>query len=363
MLNRMLKAWLAVGKSFHQWIPPLFTFANLLVHHCVVTVAMGLDHLFYPSLRKVRIEKPIVIVGNPRSGTTFLQRFLVKNGLGAGMRVWKMIYPSLLQQALIRPLLPLMEKFSPTRHHAKAAHDTSLTSVETDDPATLFRYFDGFFLYGFLMAWADEDPIAMFAPENRDTSHRDFTWYRKIWRRNLAGEKQDRVVAKLFSLGIRLPQFLAHFPDARILYMIRDPRSTVPSGMSLVTGVLDQRFKFWSMPEEKRNRYLKRLYSAFLDLSMRFTNDYAAGKFPKESLMVVPYHRMMSDFDGLMKEILAFVDVKPSGALTAQIKETADKQRQYKSGHKYDLEKFGLTEEQIMKDYEPVFRTFGIPVE
>ncbi len=362
MLRRMLITYLAIGRTFHKWIGPVFTFLNLLIHHAVVSAAMLLDPILFPSLRKTKIERPIVIVGNPRSGTTFLQRFLVKNGLGIGMQVWKMIYPSLTQQIFIKPLLPLMEKFSPTRFHSKAAHVTSLTSVETDDPATLFRYFDGFFLYGFFMAWAENDPIEYFAPENRDTSKRDFNWYRAVWRRNLAGEKKNQVIAKLFSLGIRLPQFLSMFPDSKILYMIRDPRSTVPSGMSLVTGVLDQRFSFWSLPEEKRARYLERLYRAFLDLSMRFYQDFKDKKFSEENVMVVSYHRMMTDFDGLMDEILKFLDIQPSESFLEEIKITSEKQRQFKSGHKYDLEKFGLTEERILKDYAPIFQDFNIPV-
>jgi len=361
MLKRMFQAHMAIGRTFHKWVEPVFTFITLLIHHIIVSAAVKLDCLFFPSLRNKKIENPIVIVGNPRSGTTFLHRFLVSNHVGAGMQVWRMIYPSLIQQTCLKPFLPIMEKFSPTRHHAKAAHATSLTSVETDDPSTLFRYFDGFFLYGFLLAWSDEDLIDMFDPQKRDTSKRDFQWYREMWRRNLVGTNSDRVLAKLFSLGIRLPQFLEEFPDAKILYMIRDPRSTVPSGMSLVTGVLDQRFQFWSLDEEKRQRYLGRLYHAFLDLSLRFHDDYVAGRFSKDHVMIVPYHRMMQQFDTLMGEILPFLDITPSPEFKKNIQETAEKQRNFKSRHKYDLQKFGLSEDQILKDYAPIYKTFGLP--
>jgi omega-hydroxy-beta-dihydromenaquinone-9 sulfotransferase len=362
MLSRMLMTWLAIGRTFHRWVGPFFIALFLLIHHGIVTVAMLFDHLLFPSLRRTHLRNPVVIVGNPRSGTTFLHRFLVGQGLGAGMQVWKMLHPSLTQQAVLKPLLPLLNKFSPTRFHAQAAHDTNLTSVETDDPAVLFRYFDGFFLYGFFLAWADRDPLALFDPANRDTSKRDFRWYEALWRRNLAGEKKDRVIAKLFSLGVRLPRFMESFPDARILYMIRDPRATVPSGMSLLTGVLDQAFGFWSMPEEKRRNYLDRLYGAFLDLSMRFHDDYKSGKFDPERLMIVPYQRMMDDFGSLMDDVLGFLDIQPSEALAAAIRTTAEKQRGYKSKHAYDLEKFGLKEEQILKDYKKIYETFQITI-
>ena len=83
-----------------------------------------------------------MIVGNPRSGTTFLHRYLVRNHIGVGSQLWQMIYPSIIIQKLIRPFLPLLEKVSPTRHHSTAAHATSLQSVETDDAALFFRFFD-----------------------------------------------------------------------------------------------------------------------------------------------------------------------------------------------------------------------------
>jgi hypothetical protein len=287
-----------------------------------------------------------------------MQRFLVKSGLGTGMRIWKMLYPSLSLQTLLKPFLPTMEKFSPARHHSSVIHETSLTGIETDDPALLFRYFDGFFVYGFFLAWAEDDLKYMFDPKNRDTSVRDFTYLKKIWVRNLLSEKQERMIPKIFSLSVRIPQFLKVFPDAKILYLIRDPLSTVPSGLSLVTGVLDNRFGFWNLSDEKRQRYIHRLYNGLLELSISFHNDFVSGVILKENIKIVKYERMMGDFDNLMDEIFEFVEESPSEDLMAIIKETAEKQRAYQSGHNYDLAKFGLSEDKIRKDYAPIYETF-----
>ena len=358
MFYNMLRAYSAIVRNFGKPISPLLTFFGIFVLKILVSIGMALDFLFFPSIDKKKIIKPIVIVGNPRSGTTFLQRFLVNQRIGAGMQLWKMLYPSLTMQKIIKPFLSLMEKFSPARFHFHAAHETNLTAIETDDPSLLFRYFDGFFVYGFFLAWAEEDLKSRFDPAFRDTSERDFNWLEKIWKRNLISENNDQVIAKLFSLGIRIPQFLEHFPDAKILYTLRDPLETVPSGLSLVTGVLDGRFGFWKLPEEKRRNYIERLYSAFLELSIRFHDDYISGKIPKEKVKIVRYDRMMNNFDELMNEILDFVKIKPSQVLLDSIKKTSEKQRNYKSDHKYSLEKYGLNEERIKKDYEIIYKTF-----
>jgi omega-hydroxy-beta-dihydromenaquinone-9 sulfotransferase len=358
MLKRMLLAYGGMARAFHAYVAPLFTFSAILMLQVVVSVGMVLDHVFFPSLRRKRIVKPVIIVGNPRSGTTFLQRYLVDNGYGSGMRIWKMMFPSLTLQALLKPLVPLMEKFSPARFHAHAAHETNLTAVETDDPSLLFRYFDGLFLYGFFLAWYEKDLKSMFDPAVRDTSQRDFDWLEEMWCRNLISEKQERVVSKLFSLGMRIPLFIKKFPDAKILYMVRDPLETVPSGLSLVTGVLDGRFGFWNLPEAKRQHYIERLYSAFLELSLRFHDDYINHRIPKENIMIVTYSKMMRDFEKVMRDINQFIGVTPTPVVLQNIKNTAERQRNYISKHQYDLQKFGLTEERIRRDYQVIIKTF-----
>lgn len=358
MLYRMLLMWNALFFSFNKKISPFFTMIGFIFLNFINSIGFALDHIFFPAIRKVKISKPIVIVGNPRSGTTFMQRFLEENGFGAGMRIWKMLYPSLTLQKLIKPFLPFMERISPARHHVSVIHKTSLTAIETDDPALLFRYFDGFFVYGFFLAWAKEDLKYMFDPDNRDTSKRDFKYLEKMWIRNLISEEKERVIPKSFSLSVRIPQFFEKFPDARILYMVRDPLATVPSSLSLVTSVLDNRFGFWNLAEEKRQKYIDRLYSGLLDLSSSFHKDFIQGKIPKKSLKIVRYNRMMNDFENLMIEIMEFTEEPLSENLINIFKETAEKQRAYKSEHKYDLDKFGLNEEKIRKDYAPIYETF-----
>jgi hypothetical protein len=361
MFQRIWQAYQVTGRVFGAWLSPLLTLFWFLNLRMSVAVGMLVDPFLFSRLPQTRVERPIVIVGNPRTGTTFLHRFLVEQRLGAGMELWRMLHPSLALQTLLRPLLPLLEKLSPARHHSTAAHRTSLTSVETDDAALFFRYFDGFFLYGFLLAWAEQDCLDDFDPARRDTSARDFAWLETVWRRNLIATGGSRVVAKLFSIALRLPQFLQRFPDARILYLARDPVTAIPSSMSLVTGVLERRFGFWNRPEAVRRRYLERLYQALIVLLRRFHDDYQAGLIDRHRILIVPYERLMSDFEDLMAEILAFLDVRPTPALLAAIAQEADTQRRYQSEHQYDLARFGLKEEQIRRDCAFVYEGFLRP--
>ncbi len=361
ILSRMGRIYGVLRRPHHVYVVPLFLACLFGLLRTIVAVAMTLDHVFFPRLARTRANRPIVLVGNPRTGTTFLQRFLSDEGFGSGMELFLMLYPSLFLQKLLRPILPLLERLSPAKFHSTKAHETSLSSVETDDVGVLFRYLDGFFLYGFFLSFEENDPYLEFDPRVRDTSKRDFEWLDKLWRRSLVLHESKRNVAKLFSLAVRLPQFLERFPEAQILYMARDPIAVLPSAMSLVTGVLDRAFGFWSQPEEIRKRWLERMYRALVSLLERFHEEWQSGAIDHERVFIVRYDRMMMDFENVMEEMCTFLNHEMTPELRATVKKRAEKQRKYESEHQYDLAKFGLDEAQIRKDCAFFYDTFLPP--
>jgi hypothetical protein len=361
MLNRLSLAYGVLAGTFKvRFVPFVLAvlYANLRI---AVWVAQALDNVAFPKLRTTKVARPIVIVGNPRTGTTFLHRFLVENDFGSGMHLYRSLYPSILLQKVLRPFLPLLEKVSPARFHQSAAHETNLSSVETDDVSVFFRYFDGFFLYGFFLAWDDTDRMPLFDPSVRDTTGRDFDWLEAAWKRSLVAQGSDRIVAKLFSTGPRTPAFLKRFPDAHILYMVRDPVEVIPSTFSLVTGVLDKAFGYSTLPDDVRGRYNERLYLALVDLFRRFHADWTSGTIDRSRVMVVSYDRMMKDFDGLMAEMIPFFDMHPTEAQLAAIRTTAAEQRAYTSKHTYKLEKYGLDADRIRRDCAFVYEEWLTP--
>lgn len=362
MLGRIWLAYGIVARTFGKRFAPIPVFVALLVLRGTLAVLMTFDAVLFPSLRRQRVVSPILIVGNPRTGTTFLQRFLAEHGVGRSLELWRMVYPSLILQKLMTGLrlLPLLERVSPAKYHSTDAHETSLTSVETDDVSLLFRFFDGFFLYGFLLAWDDADHRPAIEARALAGVEREADWLEAIWRRNLVATGGTRVLAKHFSLTPRLPAFLARFPDARVLYMVRDPLETIPSGMSLVTGVLDRAFGIWDLPEATRRRYLDRLYAALVELFLRFHDDWASGRIDKERVLVVTYDRLMADFETVMDEILAFTGTEAGPELRAAIAVQGDQQRGHRSKHSYNLEQFGLSAERIRQDCACVYETFGV---
>ncbi len=360
LITRISYASKTIVKRFGFWtIPFLFVlFLYLSFVRFLIYLGTFLDWVFFKNIRKKQEINTIVIVGNPRSGTTFLHRYLVNLGIGTGTKLWKMIFPSIIVQKILKPIIPYIETISPTRFHSTEAHKTSLQSIETDDASMLFRFFDGFFLYGFIFAWAKKDLFNWVDPKIRDLSKRDFDWFESLWLRVIHSSKNNRNIAKLFSISANLPAFQKRFPDTKVLYMVRDPLSVIPSGLSLVTGVLDKSLGFWSLPKKERSFYIERLYKALVTLLLRFQEDWISGKIDKTKVEIVRFDNIMNEFEQVMDNIFKLIDYKPSKVMLNDIDKTAKNQRLYISKHKYNLEKFGLSKDRIIKDCEPIYKTF-----
>ncbi|WP_075996403.1 sulfotransferase [Salaquimonas pukyongi] len=350
LFKRLYRTNRVLGSVFGYRVRPWIASGALVSVRSLVSASMALDRLFYPQLRRVQVESPVIIVGNPRNGTTFLQRFLCENGVGAGLELHRMLYPSLILQKAVKPVLPALERLSPARFHDGDVHETDLTAVETEDAGLFFRHVDGFFLYGFLLAFDEDDMFDAFDPKKTDRAGRDFDWLDALWRRNLLASGADRVVGKIFSLGARLPAFIEKYPDARILYLARQPEDAIPSNMSLITGVLDRAFGFWALPEAVRERYLDRLYKALVQSLQRFHDDYASGRVGQQNVHIVQYDRLMTDFENTMDGIFRFIGHEADDTLQQALERQGAHQRTRRSRHQYDPAMFGLDREQIRRD-------------
>ena len=205
---------------------------------------------------------------------------------------------------------------SPAKFHSTEAHQTSLSSVETDDVAVLFRHLDGFFLYGFFLSFDEEDRLPWFDPRVRDTSKRDFAWLDSaVAAQPRAAQRRPQHRQGVLVLGAAAAVPGSAFPSAQILYMARDPLAVIPSSMSLVIGVLDRAFGFWSLPETVRKRWLDRMYKAWVLLLQKFHEDWTSGAIDKSRVYIVRYDRMMADFEGVMDEMCRFLGHEMTPAL------------------------------------------------
>jgi hypothetical protein len=346
---------------------PMGLFAFIRASHLMNSLAMGLDHLFFPGFRSSKIDRPIFILGNPRSGTTFLHRFLLNTDQLCAFELWEMLFPSITARKTLARFVDRMAPVSPARYHSSDAHETGMRDVETDDAMAFFHLMDGPFFWTYFLAWEDTwgSGISRRTFDLEGESARDadrmFGCLERCWRRNLVLKHKPRVIVKSSIFTVASKTLLRRYPDCKIVYMVRDPVESIPSGMSLITGVLERAFDmFHSTRKQDRERYLENLYQAACHLYRAFHEVKRENAIPARHLMIVPYPRIMQDFRATISELLDFLELEPGPAFEEKVRVQAQKQKQYRSEHKYYLEKFGLSEERIRDDLAFVYRDYQV---
>ena len=314
--------------------------------HVGVSAGQRLDRLIYSEINSDRSLRPLVVVGNPRSGTTYLQRSLIDLGFGKGQTLLHQLAPSRVIQQLLRPVSSALESISPTRHHDQRAHQGGIQAVETDDASLFFRYLDGLFMYGFFWAHFEEDCVDWVDQRLRNTHKRDFLWLERCWRQNVS---EERPLAKLFSIGGQLPAFLDAFPGAQIIYLARDPLETIPSTLSMVTTVLKSRYRIQLSPSQL-SRFSNRLAVALIELLRRFVNDRENHRLSTEQIFMLPYRRLCVDWDSVVSELCQWSSHELNKSQLAAVKDDAVFQRERTSLHRYQCSDFGLDEHWLRSE-------------
>jgi hypothetical protein len=367
-MGHYLRVYKVIGQTFGLWFRPLGAFFLLQLRQVISAITLGLDHVFYPSHRKQVIDRPIFIIGNPRSGTTFLHRLLLGAGDDmAALELWEMMFPAITARKMLGGIVPRLDKLSPARYHPSDVHDTSLRGIETDDVAWFFRTMDGPFAWAYFLAWQDTWGSGLSRREfaidgvTKREEDRFFDYYDACWRRNLTLKRANRVLAKTSMLTMRLDAVLRRYPDCKLVYVIRDPVEVIPSGMSLLASVLENGYDVWNRTtEEDQRRWLENLYQASCDMLRYFHDAHSAGRIPEHNLCIVRYEDLINDLEPTMERILNFVEIKPTEAFVDEVREQAERQRSYTSGHGHSPAQFGLTPERIRADLGFIYEAFGL---
>lgn len=366
-MNRYIRTYNIIRRQFRRSLKPIGTFGLLQMRKAVSSAGLALDHVLFPGFRARAIEKPVFIIGNPRSGTTLLHKHLESTGALCGFELWEMMFPAITTRKVLAPFVNRMSALSPAKHHASEAHDTSLRDLETDDVLEFLNFFDGGFLWSYFLAWEDhwgsEQCLEFFDPElhNRRKTERLFKYLETCWRRNIYAKGRDRIVVKSSMLTLRIAELVKRYPDCRIVYAVRDPMDTIPSGMSLLSGVLESAYDAFHRASDDSNfRYKENLYRASCHLYESFRAAREAGIVPDKQLFVAPFPRLMTDLEKITDELLDFVEIDPSHDFKQMLKTKAARQKSWTSSHSYSLEKFGLNEERLKGDLSFVYQQYDV---
>lgn len=336
----------------------------------VIWIGLWWDEILFPGYRRRRVEAPVFIAGNPRSGTTFLHRLLSKDRRFTTMKMWEILFaPSVfarkvlgflgrLDRLLGRPLTRSRKRVEDVWHEQNVMHKVSLTEPEEDD-------------YLLLHAWSalttglsagvisEALPYTYFdsrVPKPRRDRIMEF--YRGCLKRHLHAHRREpgRVyLAKNPALCPKLATVYEHFPDARVIYLVRSPLEMLPSYVSM----MEFSWRAVGMPVEGKHR--RALHDYLFEMAGHWYRHAleVLDRVPEDQAVVVRYDDLVADPDRTVREIYDQLGLEVDAELAEVLSRETEKARRYESRHDYGLEELGLSRERIESEFADVFDRFG----
>ena len=330
-------------------------------------ISFLLDDIFFPNYRKREVEQPLFIVGNPRSGTTFLHRLIAKDEANfTSLRLWQILFaPSVTQRKIGKTVAGLDRKLGGALHKilfkidrgiraSNVMHRISLLIPEEDE--YLMIHCGSTIISGLFFGFPREAyPFVYFDQRiPKREKRRDMRFYRHCLQRHLHAHDIEgkHILSKNPYFTPKVDALYRRFPDAKIIYLARNPLKVIPSYASLSAH-------WWRLLCEPEERYP---HMEYVLTATQHWYRYPVDRLeeaPEENRIFVNFHDLVADPDRVVHEIYDRFDLEMTPEFEAVLKEETEKAKNHKSRHKYSLEAVGLTHQEILTTYSDVFERWG----
>ncbi|RDH79820.1 sulfotransferase [Mycolicibacterium moriokaense] len=327
------------------------------------TVTFPLDAVVFPSLRRTEVRKPVFVVGHARSGTTYLHRLMANDPQFSYVLLWEMFFPSLIEKKVLRAVLRADRRLGGRLRRridalderlfskSQSVHESGLFAPEEDEFLLTTSCASGFWV----VQYPYVDELDFYYVDDRWPAakrRRVMQFYRQCLRRQSAlnGAELTHLSKAPVHCG-RVESLIRTFPDARFVVPVRNPYETIPSFLKLMQFA-------WSA-RRRSEEEMQRAFRFFADSSFHYY------RHPLEVLdvhrevpsMIVDYGDLVTDPAGTVRRVYEKLAIPMT-----QQQQTAlagEKGREYRSGHSYSLEEFGLEADEIRTRLAPLFDRFG----
>jgi hypothetical protein len=320
-------------------------------------IAYLLDNLIYPQHQSQEIKEPVFIVGNFRSGTTFLHRLLSRDDQSTSFTSWELymapsvvgrkIYQGLMKvnYAVGNPARWVIRLFNRIVEKETYIHKIGLNEAE-EDGQVLFQIWSSFDLLAFFpfpklireyIYYDDQVPP--------DVKQRDMDYYYEIVKKHIYSHGGRRYLSKNPSHSPKVKTLHRHFPDAKFINIVRNPLQVIPSSISLFS----KHCHTYGNPESEYN-----LQETVIEHSKHwylYPHQYLK-TLPPDQYIRIRYQDLVADPQGTIEEIYRRFNFNLSPEYAAILNAEAEKARSYKSKHRYSLRKMGLSKKRIEREFQ-----------
>jgi len=226
----------------------LAVFPAFLLLQLVHGACLLLDHLLFPAFRRVELQRPVFVLGVPRSGTTFLHRKLARDSGFTAPATWEVVLaPALCQRYLLAGLARIDRALnrpcgraldwlvSRTAGGLDPVHAIGLSAAEEDYLALLPAggCFFMHMLFPHARAFLDLAALERLPAARR---RRLLDHYHGLMQRQVYFHGHRQLLSKNAAFAGWTRDLCARYPDACIILCIREPGAALTSQLTSLAG-------------------------------------------------------------------------------------------------------------------------------
>ncbi|HUG33936.1 MAG TPA: sulfotransferase [Anaerolineales bacterium] len=322
-----------------------------------------LDDIFYPGHKTQPVEKPLFIIGNLRSGSTFLHRLLSRDETFTSLTTWDIyLAPTIIQKKITQFVSRLDKKLGGHLHRLLYAfdrrtlgkikiHPISFFQPEEDENILLHAW-DSFWVT-FLFPIMDEFPNYQHFDEALSPEHKRkiMAFYKSMLQRHLYATGKKYYVAKAPAFSAKIETLVEFFPDARIIYLARNPLDMLPSTVSWINYsrrvFTDPGEGYFYLDE------ITDLTQHWYRHPLRYLDSH-----PSPRYLILKYDDLIQRPEHVIRNFYEQFGYPDKPGLEKIVDEAVKETLAHRSDHSYSYEEMGFTREQIVEIYADIFERF-----
>lgn len=312
----------------------------------------------HPEIAGVPIERPLFIVGFPRTGTTILFNLLAQDPANRAPLGWETQFPDPPPETATYATDPRIEKARKYfgQMDAMAPSLASIHEVGAELPQECMP----------ILAHSMLSPQASFTfniPSYQDWVDKQdaapaYTYHRHFLEHLQSRHMKDRWVLKSPVHLATLDALLGEYPDARLIFTHRDPVKTIPSVASLfytVQGIVTDAADPKKVGAEQLDWWAKSL-----DHAMKVREQH---KDKAHQFMDIQFEEVIADPVAALARAYEHFGIAWTDEAESRMRGfLADNPRGKHGSHRYELEDFGIDLDQIRERFADYCRAYDIPL-